>query len=60
MPIIWHPCNPHQAQDRMYGQNYRVCNRTEKEGAFRCTVCDKEITKASQTASRTEEKEKKR
>ena len=48
--LIWHPCSPH-TQDAIYGPNIRVCNRTEKEGVYRCTVCDKEVTKGSGAAT---------
>ncbi len=44
--LIWHPCNPNPAQDRMYGENVRVCNPTSKQGSYRCSVCDKEVSRS--------------
>lgn len=29
----------HEAQDQMYGDNYRVCNPTKDLTRARCTVC---------------------
>lgn len=42
-------CNcKHESQDKLYGVNKRVFNRTTKEIAnkplYRCTVCKKETT----------------
>lgn len=54
--LIWHPCNPNKSQDSMYGDNVRVCNQTSKQGTFRCSVCDKEVSASGNMTSKIEAK----
>lgn len=35
----------HKYQDKKYGKKVRVFNKTMKTNTWRCTVCDREVTR---------------